>query len=103
MDYKYASEHFYTDVKAYEIVKVISDKTLEVRSLIANHNIKHLDQVVGGFSGHVVNQREQKVTFEIDPSAPVIRIRKNKYGNWASKGRRFTLRNEPYAFYDYNF
>jgi hypothetical protein len=35
MDYKYASEHFYTDVKAYEIVKVISDKTVEVRRLEA--------------------------------------------------------------------
>jgi hypothetical protein len=103
MDYKYASEHFYTDVKAYEIVKVISDKTVEVRRLEATYDISHLEQVVGGFAGHVVNQRDQKVTFESAPNAPVIRIRKNKYGNWAHKGRRFTFENKPYAFYDYNF
>ena len=103
MDYKYASEHFYTDVKAYEIVKVISDKTLEVRPLKATHDIAHLNQYVGGFCGHVENQRDQKVTFESAPNAPVIRIRKNKYGNWGHKGQRFTLEIKPYAFYDYNF
>jgi hypothetical protein len=103
MEYQYASEHLYSDVRAYEIVKVISDKTLELRPLLATYNIAHLEQVAGGFCSHVVNQRDQKVTFKSDPSAPVIRIRKNKYGNWARKGTRFTLRTEPYAFRDFNF
>lgn len=103
MEYKYASEHLYSDVRAYEIVKVVSEKTIEVRPLIANHDISHLNYHTGGFFGHLENQRDQKVTFEVDPSAPVIRIRKNKHGNWAHKGRRFSLRNEPYAFYDFNF
>ena len=103
MEYKYASEHFYTDVQAYEIVKVISDKTLEVRRLEATYDISHLNHYAGGFCGHVENQRDQKVSFKVDTESPVIRIRKNKYGKWSHKGRRFSLQTKPYAYRDFNF
>jgi len=95
----------YSDVHAYEIVKVVSDKTVEVRKMETKHDISHLEQVAGGFCGHVVNQRNQKVTYESDSSAPVIRIRrkKNNPESWTSSGQRFGLTEAPYAFYDYNF
>lgn len=103
-DYKYASHFMYSDVKAYEIVKVISDKTIEVRPMAVKHDISHLEQVAGGFSGHVVDQRNQKVTYSSDPEAATIRIRKKKNSDsWTHKGNRFELQEKPYAFHDYNF
>ena len=103
--YTHASEYGYSDVHAYEIVKVISDKTIEVREMKATHDIAHLKQHVGGFSGHVENQRDQKVTYESDTDAPVFRIRRSKHDleKWTYKGSRFGLTTRPYAFYDYNF
>jgi len=103
VEYKYACHYMYTDVDAYEIVKVISDKTIEVRKMDSEHNIAHLKQYVGGFFGHVANQRDQKVTYASNPDNGVIRIRKKKNGDWGYKGLRFGLSEKPYAFYDFNF
>ena len=104
-NFTHVSQYGYTDVHAYEIIKVISDKTIEVRAMTAKHDISHLKQYAGGFSGHVENQRNQKVTYESDSSAPVVRIRKKKNNpeSWTSNGQRFGLTEAPYAFYDYNF
>ena len=103
-NYTHISENMDTDVKAYEIVKVISDKTIEIRPMVAQHDISHLKQVSGGFSGHVVEQGNQKVTYESDETAPTFRIRKKKNGDdWTYKGGRFGLQEKPYAFYDFNF
>ena len=104
-EFTHVSQYGYSDVHAYEIIKVVSDKTIEIRAMTAKHDISHLKQYVGGFSGHVENQRNQKVTYESDLSAPVIRIRKKKNNpeSWTSNGQRFGLTEAPYAFYDYNF
>ena len=103
--FTHVSEYCYTDVHAFEIVKVISDKTIEVRQMATKHDISHLTQHVGGFSAHTENQRNQKVTYASEPNNPVIRIRrkKNNPESWTSNGSRFGLTQEPYAFYDYNF
>ena len=103
VEYKYACHYMYTDVDAYEIVKVVSDKTIEVRKMDTEHDIAHLKQYVGGFFGHVAEQRNQKVTYASNPDNEVIRIRKKKNGDWGHKGNRFGLKEKPYAFYDYNF
>jgi len=104
-EFTHVSQYGYSDVHAYEIIKVISDKTIEIRAMTAKHDISHLKQYVGGFSGHVENQRNQKVSYESDLTAPVIRIRKKKNNpeSWASNGQRFGLTEAPYAFYDFNF
>ena len=103
--FTHVSMYGYSDVHAYEIVKVISDKTIEVRAMTASHDISHLKQYVGGFCGHVAEQRNQKVSYESNPGASVIRIRrkKNNPESWTSNGSRFGLTEAPYAFYDYNF
>jgi hypothetical protein len=103
VDYKYVCEYLYSDVHAYEIVKVVSDKTLEVRKIDTKHNIAHLKQYAGGFAGHVAGQHNQKVTYETNPDNEVIRIRKKKNGGWGYKDCKFGLSEEPYAFYDFNF
>lgn len=103
--FTHASRYGYSDVHAYEIVKVISDKTIEVRKMDTKHDISHLKQYAGGFGGHVEDQRNQKVTYTSNPDAEVIRIRrkKNNPEQWSNNGDRFGLTEKPYAFYDYNF
>lgn len=103
--FTHASHYGWSDVYAYEIVNVISDKTIEVREMITDHSIKHLDVHGGGFCGHVANQRDQKVTYKSDPEAPVVRIRRKKNDPelWVRGNFKFRLETKPYAFHDYNF
>ena len=103
--FTHASYYGYSDVHAYEIVKIVSDKTIEVRKMDTEHDISHLKQYAGGFFGHVADQRNQKVTYASNPNAEVIRIRrkKNNPEEWGHAGLRFGLTQKPYAFYDYNF
>lgn len=103
--FTHASFYGYSDVDAYEIVKVISDKTIEVRKMDTEHDISHLKQYAGGFSCHVENQRNQKVTYASNPDAKVIRLRrkKNNPEQWCNGTMSFGLTEKPYAFYDYNF
>jgi dGTP triphosphohydrolase len=103
--FTHVSEYCYTDVKAYEIIKVVSDKTIEVRLMTTKHNISHLTQHVGGYSAHTENQQNQKVTYSSDINNPVIRIRrkKNNPEEWTSNGSRFGLTEAPFAFHDFNF
>lgn len=103
--FTHASRFGYSDVYAYEIVRVVSDKTIEVRQLKTNHDISSLKQHVGGFCAHVENQHNQKVSYTSNPSAAVIRIRrkKNNPQQWTSSGSTFCLQTEAYAFHDFNF
>lgn len=97
----YANQYGYSDVHPYEVVRVISDTTIEVRAMnaVRDPNWKPVFHA-GGFSAHCSNQNEQRWVYESDTDAPVRRIRKSKKG-WA-KGT-FTISAEPVRFYDYNF
>ena len=91
--------------KAYEIVKVVSDQTVEIRRMDTevDDSVK-LKWVSGGFAGHCVNQRDQKWFYKSNPDNPVIRIRRRKDGNfYRGYNIRFSLDFKPYHFYDYNF
>lgn len=103
---KYATHLGYSDRHAFEVVKVVSEKTLEIRRLKAERDPSWKPEYVpGGFSAVCTNMYEQKWLFESDPSAEVIRIRKKKGHNdlWIRKGFNYRLTEEPVEFYDYNF
>jgi len=104
-NFTHATEHMYSDKRAWEIVRVVSRKTIEIRRVDSDHHIGDCKQVSGGFFGHVVDQHNQKVTYTSNPDNEVIRIRRCKGSNsqWTHKGVRFTLQTEPYAFHDFNF
>jgi hypothetical protein len=94
----------WSDVEPFEVVRVISDKTLEVREMDAerDESVK-LEFHFGGFSAHCSNQRDQKWFINSNPENRVIRIRLGKKG-WKDKhGRKFALSDKPFRFYDYNF
>lgn len=103
---KFANYYGYSDITPYEIVKVISDKTIEVRRMeyTINPNFK-CKTVIGGFCGNTVNQDEQSYTYESDEDESIMRIRfsKAKNGWYSACGQRHLLENKPVRFYDYNF
>lgn len=100
----YANHLGYSDVNPFEIVRRVSDKTLEVRAMKAERDPSFKpDFVPGGFCGTVVNQRDQQWIISSDPQGAVVRIRLGKQGWKDRNGRRYKLSDEPVKFYDYNF
>lgn len=95
----------YSDINPYEVIKVVSEKCIEIREMKAekNPNFKPVF-VAGGFSAICLNQGNQEWIIEPDESRPVIRIRANKKLGWADKyGKKFILSDKPVKYYDYNF
>lgn len=100
----YANQLGYTDVRPFEVVRRISDKTLEVREMKAEQDPSFKpDFVSGGFCGTVVNQNEQKWLITSDESCKPVRIRLGKQGWKDAYGNRYKLDSAPVRFYDYNF
>jgi len=101
---QYCNHYGYSDVNPYEVVRVISDKTMEVREMDAELDPEWKAQwAVGGFAGHCINQRDQKWIITSNPNNPVTRLRLGKNGWKSADGRRFALDSHPIRFYDYNF
>lgn len=100
----YANHHGYSDVNPYEIVRVVSGKTIDVRQMHAEELPWERDFHPGGFCGHTSNQHDQKWEITSDAALPIIRIRKHRDGTWQCPNKRkFLLSFEPRKFYDYNF
>ena len=101
----YANQIGYSDVNPFEVVRIISDKTMEVRAMDAERDVSFkLEFIPGGFSAHCVNQSEQKWNITSNEENPIVRIRLSKNRGWQDKyGRRFSLADAPRKFYDYNF
>jgi len=101
---QYANHIGYSDVNPFEIIRKISDKTIEIRAMNAERDPNWKpDFVAGGFCGTVVNQRDQRWIISSSADAPAVRIRLGKFGWKDANGRRFQLSDEPVKFYDYNF
>lgn len=102
---KFANRIGYSDVYPFEIVRVVSERTLEVREMNAELDPTWKPEFVrGGFAGHCVNQSSQRWLITSDPTKLIIRIRLSKRGSWKSKhGERFKLSDRPFKRYDYNF
>lgn len=100
----YAINVLWSDATCYEVVRKVSDKTLEVRRM--KQEIVNKQQIgetfkPGGFIGHF-DDSIQQWKFESNPEAPVERIRLTKKGWHGSQGK-FVLSETPWARYDYNF
>ena len=110
---RFANRHGYSDVTPYEIIRIVSDKCLEIRAMVTSENKTPLHFEVGGFSAHCTNQTAQEYEYTRDPINPIKRIRLNKVGTlrgaeanlvWKDKfGRDYLISEEPEKFYDFNF
>ena len=99
----YANHFGYSDITPFEVVRVVSGRTLEVRPMKTERGQWAQEWAIGGFVGRVVNQRDQQWTIVPDETAPIERIRLNKRGEWRNERGRFELSATPIKFYDYNF
>ena len=100
---KYANHYGYSDVNPFEVVRIISDKTIEIREMdaVKDESVK-TGFGVGGFSAHSDNVQKWIITS--NSNNPVIRIRLHKGGRWKdAHGNKYGLSDEPRKFYDYNF
>jgi len=53
---KYANLYGYSDVHPYEVVRVISEKTIEIRAMNASRDPNWKPEIIpGGFAGHCIN------------------------------------------------
>ena len=96
----------YTDVRPFEIVSKINDKTITVRQMETKLDPEWKPEIsAGGFAGHCTNNQDQRWIYSSNEDAPVLTVRKHKDGRWytARKGRRFSLAMRPINHYDYNF
>lgn len=104
IDSKFANLHSHTDVEPYEVVRIISDKTIEIRRMEAKRDESvEMKWVAGGFAGHCTNQRDQKWHITSDETAPIIRARRRVDGYFHSAYGRHMLNDKAIRFYDYNF
>jgi|TARA_R100001530_G_C4258583_1_gene139847 ATPase subunit of ABC transporter with duplicated ATPase domains len=104
----FANRTGYSDVNPCEVIKVISDKCVEIRDMDTKQLEWKRDWSVGGFAGHLNNQRDQKWEITSNENNPVYRIRfsnpKKGYTTWKDKhGRTYSMHDEAIKFYDYNF
>lgn len=101
----HANHHGYSDVTPYEIIKKVSDKTLDIRRM--KYELLNMDELkfhAGGFMAHCSNMRDQKYSYESDTSEDLVRVRLRKDGNYYDKyGARYILNDQPIRFYDFNF
>jgi len=100
----YANHINYSDVNPYEIVRVVSEKTIEIREMDTESGEWDAEWVSGGFAGHCVNQDKQQWKITSNEETPTTRIRWSEAKQqWQAHGMRFSLSTQPVKFYDYNF
>lgn len=102
---KFANQYGYSDVTPFEVVRMVSEKTYEVRRMEYSKDPNWKPEFdVGGFAAHCTNQREQTWIIESNDKNPIIRIRLHKDGSLKdAHGNKFRLADAPRRFYDYNF
>lgn len=102
---KFANHIGYSDVDPFEVVRVVSDKMVDVRPMTTTpaHTTDDLGFQPGGFVGHCSRQDKQQWDITSDDTAPVIRIRLGKHGWRDAHGGKYKMADAPRKFYDYNF
>lgn len=105
MNHKFANRAGYTDITPYEVIRVISAKTLEVREMSTERDPTWMPIFVpGGFAGHCTNQNTQRWSYASDSTNPPVRIRLSNKGYWKdAHGGVYHTADSPKRFYDYNF
>lgn len=100
---KYANHYGWSDVNPFEVIREVSEKTLEIRAMDAEQDLSVKPNFqIGGFSA--VSDNNQKWDIKSNPNRPAIRIRLSKKGIWKDKnGNKYYLSDTPTKFYDYNF
>lgn len=101
---QYANCHLYSDIEPYEVVNIISEKTVEVRLMETVQTKFPQDVKIAGYPPHTLDNNNQEYTYISNPKETNIRIRwSDKKKGWYNKGSLFIMSDKPIKFYDYNF
>jgi len=103
----YANRIGYSDIDPYEIIRRISEKTIEVREMdaVLDENCKKAMRdsfVPGGFLGHTDNSLQEWIITS-NPNNKIYRARLHKDGCYYSDYGKHRLSENPIKHYDYNF
>lgn len=96
---KYCNLHLPNDAFAYEVVKVISPITVEIRALDTKQTVFPKDFHPGGFVGHYADNYAQDYEYTSNEKNSIVRIRLGKRG-WG--GGHYHMSDYPNYFHDYN-
>ena len=100
-DVIYANVAFYTDVHAYEVIRMKNPKTAQIRRLKATFS--NPEEVAETCTDGKFDSDKQLWDFEVDESGEVLDIEQRKTGGWYTKtGKLVSLSKEPVEFYDFN-
>lgn len=101
---KFANHYGYSDVNPYEVIRKVSDQTVEIREMETKQIVFPSNFQSGGFSAHCVDNHNQDYEYISDDKFPIKRIRWSKAkNNWYHHGMLFLMEVGPYKHYDYNF
>jgi len=93
----------FSDRTACTVVRVSpSGKTLYLQPDTATLDGWKPEIIPGGFSGHCVNNDEQRYTYETNPNAPLHRATRRKDGRFRTSHRESVIPGRNH-FHDYNF
>ena len=101
----YCNQHMYTDAHPYEVVKIISNKCVEIRLMDAEMTVAPKEFHPGGFCGRWSDNRAQEYSYKSNPENPVKRVRWSEANKQWQIGKhdRYRMSNHPYKFHDFNF
>lgn len=109
LDKFYCNRHLYSDIQPYEVIEVLSDTRLRLRSMnytMDSGCVKRLNESFkpGGFMGNFDNSVQEWVCSS-DETGIVIEVRKHKDGHFyeANNCIPYVLSDEPRRFRDFNF
>jgi hypothetical protein len=109
---QHVTEYHWTDRDAWEVIRVISPRRIEIRELDSECIRKPKDFHPGGFSGHFADNHAQEYKLTSNPKNRVkVLSWRAKAKRWAEVGQRtqyslFGLHKQGEQatfFYDYNF
>lgn len=101
---KYCNMVMYSDVHPYEVIKIISDKTIEVRAMSHELVKAPTDFHPGGFCGHYADNHSQEYSYKSNPKAKIERVRwSERNRRWQQGYQQFRMSSRPVYFHDYNF
>ena len=90
-----------TQADPYEIVRLISDKTMEIRSMWISRDASK--PVPPECRSNMKDWKGQSWDVRSDPDYSVIRIRKHKDGEWySSLNYWFRFSDEPVCFFNFD-
>lgn len=90
------------DSYPYEVVKIVSPLTVDVRELTTAMNPEFNPEVnSGGFVGRVGNSEEQRWIYSSNPTGKVMRVHLNRRGKWMGGGSPFWMGTAK-RYYDVN-